>query len=42
MKLAELAYYEPAEVDRLLVEGRLAPNMGFFWFALGGLATRGK
>lgn len=39
-ELAELAYYEPAEIDRMLVEGRLSPNMGFLWFALGGLATR--
>lgn len=38
-ELAELGYFEPAEVDRLLVEAKLSPNMGFFWFALGGLAV---
>jgi ADP-ribose pyrophosphatase YjhB (NUDIX family) len=40
-ELAGLAYFEPAEIDRMLVKGELAPNMGFLWFALGGLATRG-
>ncbi len=39
-ELAGLEYFEPAEVDRMLVNGRLAPNMAFLWFALGGLATR--
>jgi 8-oxo-dGTP pyrophosphatase MutT (NUDIX family) len=38
-ELAELGWFEPAEIDRMLVSGRLAPNMGFLWFALGGLAT---
>ena len=40
-ELAGLGYFEPAEVDRMLVSGQLAPNMAFLWFALGGLATRG-
>ena len=39
-ELAGLEYFEPAEIDRLLVTGGLAPNMAFLWFALGGLATR--
>jgi 8-oxo-dGTP pyrophosphatase MutT (NUDIX family) len=39
-ELAGLGYFEPAEIDRMLVTGRLAPNMAFLWFALGGLATR--
>ena len=38
-ELADLAWFAPAEVDRMLVSGRLAPNMGFLWFALGGRAT---
>jgi 8-oxo-dGTP pyrophosphatase MutT (NUDIX family) len=38
-ELAGLSYFEPAEVDRMLLTGRLAPNMAFLWFALGGLAT---
>ncbi len=39
-ELAGLEYFEPAEIDRMLVTGALAPNMAFLWFALGGLATR--
>jgi isopentenyldiphosphate isomerase len=39
-ELSGLAWFEPAEIDRMLVRGELAPNMGFLWFALGGLATR--
>ena len=35
-ELAALRYFEPRDVDRMLVEGELAPNMGFVWFALGG------
>jgi len=38
-ELAGLAYREPADIDRMLVAGRLAPNMAFLWFALGGVAT---
>jgi 8-oxo-dGTP pyrophosphatase MutT (NUDIX family) len=38
-ELAGLAFFEPAEIDRMLVGGELAPNMGFLWFALGGLAA---
>jgi 8-oxo-dGTP pyrophosphatase MutT (NUDIX family) len=39
-ELAGLEYFEPAQIDRMLVTGGLAPNMAFLWFALGGLATR--
>jgi 8-oxo-dGTP pyrophosphatase MutT (NUDIX family) len=39
-ELAGLEYFDPAEIDRMLVSGALAPNMAFLWFALGGLATR--
>lgn len=39
-ELAGLQYFEPAQIDRMLVSGGLAPNMAFLWFALGGLATR--
>jgi isopentenyldiphosphate isomerase len=38
-ELEGLAYLEPADVDRMLVTGRLAPNMAFLWFALGGIVT---
>lgn len=37
-ELEDLAYFKPVQIDQLLVKGRLAPNMGFLWFALGGLA----
>jgi hypothetical protein len=30
-----LGYFEPAEVDRLLLDGALAPNMAFLWLAHG-------
>jgi ADP-ribose pyrophosphatase YjhB (NUDIX family) len=30
-EIDELAYFAPAEIDRLLVRGELAPNMGFLW-----------
>ncbi|MEO5762869.1 MAG: NUDIX domain-containing protein [Vicinamibacteria bacterium] len=38
-ELADLRFFTPAAIDKMLVSGELAPNMGFFWFALGGLAT---
>jgi 8-oxo-dGTP pyrophosphatase MutT (NUDIX family) len=34
-EIAGLRHLAPAEVDRLLVEGRLAPNMAFLWLAVG-------
>ena len=34
-ELADLRYFDAAEVDRMLVTNRLAPNMNFLWFALG-------
>lgn len=39
-ELADLAYFGPAEIDHMLVAGRLAPNMAFLWFVLGGAAIR--
>lgn len=39
-ELAGLAYFEPEAIDRMLVSGALAPNMGFLWFALGGSLSR--
>jgi 8-oxo-dGTP pyrophosphatase MutT (NUDIX family) len=30
-----LAWFTPAEVDRMLLEGALAPNMAFLWLAHG-------
>ncbi len=39
-ELADLAYFDPAVIDRMLLGGELAPNMGFLWFALGGTAVR--
>lgn len=39
-ELAGLAWFEPTQIDGMLVTGELAPNMGFLWFALGGLITR--
>ncbi|MEO8361641.1 MAG: NUDIX domain-containing protein [Vicinamibacteria bacterium] len=38
-ELADLRFFTPAAIDKMLVSGELAPNMGFLWFALGGLAT---
>jgi 8-oxo-dGTP pyrophosphatase MutT (NUDIX family) len=34
-EIEELRYFEAAALDRLLVEGRLAPNMGFLWLTQG-------
>jgi 8-oxo-dGTP pyrophosphatase MutT (NUDIX family) len=34
-EIAELGYFRPAEVDRLLLAGHLAPNMANLWLARG-------
>jgi 8-oxo-dGTP pyrophosphatase MutT (NUDIX family) len=34
-EIDELRYFPAAEVDRLFLEGRLAPNMGFLWLTQG-------
>jgi isopentenyldiphosphate isomerase len=34
-EVSELGYFDAADVDRMLVEGRLAPNMAFAWLAYG-------
>lgn len=44
-EIDDLRYFPPAEIDRMLVGGELAPNMAFLWLAYGGrvlgLAGRG-
>lgn len=30
-EIDDLRYFTPGEVDRMLVDGQLAPNMGFLW-----------
>jgi isopentenyldiphosphate isomerase len=35
-ELDGLDYFEPADIDQMLIAGRLAPNMSFLWFVLGG------
>jgi isopentenyldiphosphate isomerase len=44
-EVEELAYFPPEAVDRMLLEGRLAPNMAFLWLtqahALLGGGERG-
>lgn len=32
-ELADLRYFKPARVDRMLLDGQLAPNMAFLWLA---------
>jgi hypothetical protein len=44
-EVAELRYFPAAEVDRMLLEGRLSPNMAFLWLTqahalFGGDAAR--
>lgn len=34
-EIEDLAYFTVAEVDRMHVDGALAPNMGFLWLAYG-------
>jgi hypothetical protein len=34
-EIESLAFFTVAEVDRMLVDGALAPNMGFLWLAYG-------
>lgn len=34
-ELSELRYFSPAQVDRLLLDGHLAPNMAYLWLAYG-------
>jgi hypothetical protein len=30
-ELADLRYFKPGAVDRMLLDGELAPNMAFLW-----------
>jgi hypothetical protein len=43
-EIAGLDYFAPADVDRLLLRGELAPNMAFLWLsqARALLALRGR
>jgi ADP-ribose pyrophosphatase YjhB (NUDIX family) len=34
-EIEELRYFQAGDVDRMLVEGRLAPNMAFLWLTQG-------
>ena len=34
-ELADLRYFTPAAVDRLLLRAELAPNMAYLWLAHG-------
>jgi isopentenyldiphosphate isomerase len=40
-EIAELAYKDRAEVDRMLITGQLAPNMAFLWLTQAHLALAG-
>ena len=35
-EIADLTYFSAANVDRMLLDGRLAPNMAFLWLTHGG------
>lgn len=35
-EIADLAYFSPSAVDRMLLAGELAPNMDFLWLAHAG------
>jgi hypothetical protein len=35
-EIADLAYFTAAEIDRMLLDGQLAPNMAFLWLTHGG------
>ena len=39
-EIAELGYKPAAEVDELLITGRLAPNMAFLWLTQAARALR--
>jgi hypothetical protein len=34
-EIADLQYFRPAAVDRMMLEGRLSPNMAFLWLTQG-------
>jgi isopentenyldiphosphate isomerase len=40
-EIADLDYFDPAAVDRMLLAGELAPNMAFLWLSYGHLALGG-
>lgn len=37
-EIADLRFHRPDAVDRMLLDGELAPNMAFLWLAHGGAA----
>ena len=41
-EIESLAWLAPAEVDRMLLEGELAPNMAFLWLAHGHRLVSGR
>jgi len=40
-EIADLAYFDPAAVDRMLLAGELAPNMAFLWLSHGHALLHG-
>ena len=40
-EIADLDYFDPSAVDRMLLAGELAPNMAFLWLSYGHLALGG-
>jgi len=41
-EVEELAYFPPEAVDRMLLEGRLAPNMAFLWLTQAHVLLAGE
>ena len=41
-EIDELAYFPPEAVDRMLLDGRLAPNMAFLWLTQGWALLAGE
>jgi isopentenyldiphosphate isomerase len=41
-EILELRYFGPADVDRMLVEGALSPNMAFLWLTEGHALLQGR
>jgi len=40
-EITELRYFGPLEVDRMLVQGALSPNMAFLWLTEGQALLEG-
>lgn len=41
-EIAELAFKDPSDVDRMLITGQLAPNMAFLWLTQAHAALAGS